>query len=207
MPWLRFLFLSQAYCYTAPCCKGIVGVSAVCYGLSVLGLQFSLSFNCWVFACQMLIVGGVMLVQIKKQGLSEAIGSSMPLLAVCLVLFFGYVPLLAWMTRYPSSHKAPLLEKWTYWTRLADNAAVLFRQIICFRGVSGWNAAAAICLFGAGVVLTVKRNIGWAAYLMTLLFGQLAFSTYMTYSRIAWFHQRYLTSSYVAFALFLRVGL
>jgi hypothetical protein len=61
-------------------------------------------------------------------------------------------------------------------------------------------------LFGAGIVLTLTRNIPTAAYLIVLFAGQLGFSTYMTYTRLEWFHPRYLTSCYVAFAVLLALG-
>jgi hypothetical protein len=180
---------------------------AIVYGVFGLGLQYSLTLNCWVFGCQMLAVGVSLLFQIRKEGLRPAILSSRELLAVCLGLCLGYILFLAWISRGDVLTIATYRwVDWTYEARLADNFKEQFYPKIILISNYWWFNWIAIGLFIAGIGLARRHMIGVSAYLMTIFIGQLAFSTYMTYTRISWFDARYVTSSYVAFALLGALG-
>jgi hypothetical protein len=180
---------------------------AIVYGVFALGLQYSLTLNCWVFACQMLAVGVFLLFQIRKEGLRPAIVSSRELLAVCLGLCLGYILFLAWVSRDDVLTIATYgWVDWTYEARLADNFKKEFVPKIMLVSDFWWFNCIAIGLFIAGFGLARKHMIGVSAFWMTIFIGQLGFSTYMTYTRIVWFSVRYLTSSYVAFALLGALG-
>jgi hypothetical protein len=176
--------------------------AAIWYGITALGLQYSLALNCWVFACQMLCVGWVILVESKKHGLSNTLKRFAPLIAICLVLSLEYLFFLLWLASKNTiyTEKIALIEKRSYWGALAVNLKDhLFRKIMFQSNLWGWIS---IGLFVSGAVAILqKRCFMILSFLVLVILGQVIFSTYMTYSRINWFHPRYLTSCYVAYAV------
>jgi hypothetical protein len=202
-----FILLSSVFLYRALGQRQRWG-PAVVYGLFGLGLQYSLTLNCWVFGCQMFAVGTILALQIKTEGLRHAVKSSRALLAVCVLLSISYLPFLISVSRFGDVHisQIPNWVDWTYGARLADNfKKELYPEIILVSNF-WWINWIAIALFITGVGLSRNRMAGITAYWVMIFVGQLAFSTYITYRRISWFHQGYLSSSYVAFAFLSALG-
>jgi hypothetical protein len=182
---------------------------AAWYGLSALGLQYSLLLNCWVFMCQMLVVGVVVFDAARRRGMRSAFQDHGRLIIVCAILGTVYAFFLAWIAAagHAWSLRADLLEKWSLWGRLMENGrTALLPGVTAIRGFAGWPSWIAIGLFLCGVILTLRRQFLLAFYLISLFIGQLIFSTYLLYARISWFHFRYLTASFVAFLLLAALG-
>jgi hypothetical protein len=124
-----------------------------------------------------------------------------------VLLCISYLPFLIWISRFGDMMLLPQnWVDWTYGARLADNfTKELYPEIILVSNF-WWINWIAIALFVAGVGLSRHRMAGITTYWVTIFAGQLAFSTYITYTRINFFHQGYLSSSYVAFAVLSALG-
>lgn len=182
---------------------------AAWYGFSALGLQYSLLLNCWVFACQMLVAGIVVLNAARTSGARRAWASHGRLISTCAMLSISYAMFLAWTARAGSSWspRADLVALGSAWSPLQHNIqTALVPTVMAARGPAGLVTWAAIGLFSCGIVLAFRRNVLLAAYLLSIFIGQLVFSTYLLYARIDGFHFRYLTASFVAFALLAALG-
>lgn len=182
---------------------------AIWYGLSALGLQYSLLLNCWVFACQMFVVGIVTSSAAREGGVKAAFERHGRLITICCVLSISYAVFLLWIAAAGSawSPRGDAAGSWSFWIHLRRNfATAMLPAVMAARGLGGSITWLAIGLFLSGVVLTFRRNILWAAYLLAIFIGQLLFSTSLLYARIEWFHFRYLVASFVAFALLAAFG-
>jgi hypothetical protein len=201
-----FIFVSSVLLYRA-LIRHRSWRAAIMYGLAAFGLQYTLTLNCWVYFCQILITGIVLSIQVKGHGLRTTIDSYRPLLVICLVLSSIYALYLFWITSDPfvAMFDGPF-QKSTYWDQLVSNVSNDLFSIITGNDSSSLIGILGLGLFAAGIVLTFKSNIGIWFYLLSLFVGQVAFSTYVTYEKIFWFHWRYVTSAFIAFVLFAALG-
>lgn len=175
---------------------------AALYGLSALGLQYSLTLNAWVYGCQAAAVGVALALRAQRAGVRAAVRSLRALLAVTLVLCAGYAVYLGWAAAgrprwEPIAHAA-------FWTQVIGNARrEVFRNILWSGPLWG---PIALLLLAAGVVAGLRRRPGVTAYLLAVASGQLLVSTYLTYAKISWFSARYLTACFVGFPLLGALG-
>jgi len=170
------------------------------YTLCAIGLQYSTTLNCWVFGCQMAALVLTFLYHVNKNSPVDTLINMLPLLIIALFLCATYIGFLILITR--TNQWGP--QSISFWTALAENTkSTLIHGIIL--GRSRWGfIATGLLVAGIMLGLVYKRNV--SMYLIAIFFGQLLFSTYIMYSRIPGFFIRYLTSSYVAFAMLGALG-
>jgi hypothetical protein len=179
-------------------------LSAMLYGLAALTLQYSLSLNCFVFGLQMVFLGIHILYVCHKKGFKQTLTKYKLLMIVSVLLCIEYALFLNIIWKIGNSYyPPPPFHLLTYIKAIWINGQKIVKRIMLIRS---WTAFVAIGCFFGGFIIGLRRN-GWiTAYLIMLLGGQLLFSTFMTFSRITWYHERYFVASYIAFAMLCALG-
>ncbi len=179
-------------------------LSAMLYGLAALTLQYSLSLNCFVFGLQMLFLGVHISYVCLKEGFKQTLTKYKPLMIVSVLLCIEYALFLNIIWQIGNSlYQPPPFHLLNYIKAIQENGKIILTKIMLIRS---WTSSVAIACFLLGFIIGLRRH-GWiTAYLIMLLGGQLLFSTFMTFSRITWYSQRYFVASYIAFALLCALG-
>ncbi len=176
---------------------------ALMYGLSALILQYSLTLNCFVFGVQMFFMSFHLVSQCFKSGLGETLKKNRPVITITILLCSQYTLFLYLVTSNQQYYQLEGEGTFaSFVAHVATNSEVLFRAI----SVHSWTSYIVYTLFIFGCLCGLMVNSQIILYLLLIFGGQLLFSTYMTYSSIPWFSQRYLVASYVAFALICSLG-
>jgi hypothetical protein len=178
-------------------------LSAILYSLAALALQYSLTLNCFVFGVQMFFLGINILYFCSKEGFKQTLKKYKPLIILSTLLCIEYAFFLNIIWQAGRGYPAPPFHLPNYIETLWINGKILIKDIMLIRS---WTVSVAIMCFLLGCIMGLLRHRWITAYLILLLIGQLLFSTFMTFSRIWWFSQRYIVASYVAFALLCALG-
>jgi hypothetical protein len=154
------------------------------------------------------MVAAAVLLQARREGFRHTLDLHARTLAICLALSVIYMLFLAWIVTHGQRPETStvLLDRWSYWVSLAKNIEIALIPALTYARFRDIVDLIALGLCGAGIFCTLRRNMAIAAYFLLLFVGQLAFSTFVAYGKIAWFHPRYLTSCFVAFAFLGALG-
>lgn len=177
---------------------------AILYGMAALSLQYSLTLNCFVFGLQIGFFSLNILYSLYKAGYKQTLKANIPLLIIVALLCVKYAFFLNIIWHSGERHyNTPPFDFSAYLTALRFNASILFEKIM---RVPSWSGVFVIGSFLAGLIMGMLRHKWITIYLTATFIGQLLFSTFMTFSRIHWFEQRYLVACYIAFALICAMG-
>jgi hypothetical protein len=170
------------------------------YGCAALVLQYSLTLNCYAFGLQVGLIFLFLLVSAANEGVLKTYISYKPLIIVALFLCVEYAAFIYVVVASQDYRPNDLLGG--YGQHLYKNLKVLGRSLLIESGL----VYLVNTLFIIGCVIGFVKNRLVLVYLLLLLGGQWIFSTYMTYSRVSWFSERYLVASYVSYALICALG-
>jgi hypothetical protein len=173
---------------------------ALMYGLSALILQYSLTLNCFVFGVQMLFLSFYIITSFFKTGIRESLPKTRPVITIAILLCSQYALFLYLVVNNQEYQLDGSFA--AYIEHVTTNWEVLFRTL----SIDSWTRYIVFGFFVFGCLYGLIVNCRIILYLLLIFGGQLLFSTYMTYSAITWFSQRYLVASYVAFALICALG-
>lgn len=179
--------------------------SAILYSLAALVLQYSLTLNCFTFGLQMVFLGIFILASFYKEGFKQTFTMYKPLIVVSVLLSIQYAFFLKIAWHSQGMYQAPPFHLFDYIKHLWDNGGKLLTGIMKISSLTVSVAIVGIP-FLLGCIIGLRRHRLITTYLILLLLGQLLFSTFMTFSRINWFHVRYLVASYIAFSLVCALG-
>jgi len=172
------------------------------YFLSALLLQYSLTLNCFVFGVQIFFVLSYVLWRSSKEGVVPIISLNKPMVVVSVILCSLYLIPLALAVSLANGINTGSIND--FLEHLIENFQVLKNSFqIPHPTLSSYLV---IIFFIVGISFSFWFKPWVIVYLLCILLGQLIFSTCVTYATIPWFGQRYLTASYVAFALLTAIG-
>lgn len=183
--------------------------SAILYSLAVLALQYSLILNCFVFGLQMAFLGINILYFCYEKGFKTTLMQYKTVIIVSVLLCIEYA-LFLYLGMHisvskKSLHGAAQFQSLNYIEHIWYNGIKLVGGIII---IYHWTISVVIVgiPFILGCIIGLRRHRWITLYLILLFGGQLLFSTFMTFSRIHWFHVKYLVASYVAYFLICALG-
>ena len=179
--------------------------AVILYGFSALLLQYTLSLNSFVFGIQILFISTASAFDLYNKGFSKTFENNKPILMVSLLLCCLYVVFLYLVSGVSinQGYLPGLFVMNDYIGSLKTNFKILLDSIVL---LDSWLRYLTISLFFVGFIVGIRLNKWLILYLMIILVGQFLFSTYMTFSRISWFSQRYIVASYVTYAMICALG-
>ena len=177
--------------------------AAILYSLAALSLQYSLTLNCFVFGVQASFSTLVLFNALFKERFQQFKKKYMPLLVVTIFLCAGYISFLFVIRQAGGAYEASAFEWAAFIKALNFSSTVLFKDIML---LPSWMGRVGLLCFVPGVIIGAVKHRWVTIYLLTILAGQLLFSTFMTFARIHWFEQRYLVACYVAFSVICAMG-
>jgi len=172
------------------------------YFFSALLLLSSLTLNCFVFGVQVLFILSYVLWRSSKEGVVKIISLNKPMLVVSMILCGLYlIPLAFAISSANGINNSSIPD---FLGHVVQNFQILKKSFQLPHPTL--SSCLVIFFFIIGISFSFWFKPWVVVYLLCIFLGQLLFSTYVTYATIPWFAQRYLTASYVAFALLAALG-